>query len=140
MLSRTLSAQHPVSQRILPSLPVLTYDFLSPGKFSTLQCTNSMQCRLQQQQYILYRRRNGIKKPTVTNKVLRPSRYCDTLCWASGDAQTHVPLSHCSIPRGACHYLTNRFQMEAPVAPSRSLREAFAKPPWVWLKPSRSLI
>ena len=25
---------------------------------------------------------------------------------------------------GACHYLTNRFQMEAPVAPSRSLREA----------------
>ena len=25
---------------------------------------------------------------------------------------------------GACHYLTNRFQMKAPVAPSRSLREA----------------
>ena len=35
---------------------------------------------------------------------------------------------------GACHYLTNRFQMEAPVAPSRSLRgaclrEGFAEPP-----------
>ena len=30
---------------------------------------------------------------------------------------------------GACHYLTNRFQMEAPVAPSRSLREAFKRAP-----------
>ena len=35
---------------------------------------------------------------------------------------------------GACHYLTNRFQMNAPVAPSRSLRgaglrEGFAEPP-----------
>ena len=30
--------------------------------------------------------------------------------------------------RGACHYLTNRFQMEAPVAPSRSLQEGSAKP------------
>ena len=35
---------------------------------------------------------------------------------------------------GACHYLTNRFQMMAPVAPSRSLRgaclrEGFAEPP-----------
>ena len=44
-----------------------------------------------------------------------------------------------SVSTGACHYLTNRFQMEAPVAPSRSLREASKKPPWVWLKPSRSL-
>ena len=40
---------------------------------------------------------------------------------------------------GACHYLTNRFQMKAPVAPSRSLQEGSMKPPWVWLKPSRSL-
>ena len=31
--------------------------------------------------------------------------------------------------RGACHYLTNRFQMKAPVAPSRSLREAFKRAP-----------
>ena len=30
---------------------------------------------------------------------------------------------------GACHYLTNRFQMKAPVAPSRSLREAFKRAP-----------
>ena len=30
---------------------------------------------------------------------------------------------------GACHYLTNRFQMEAPVAPSRSLQEAFKRAP-----------
>ena len=29
---------------------------------------------------------------------------------------------------GACHYLTNRFQMEAPVAPSRGLQEGSAKP------------
>ena len=28
---------------------------------------------------------------------------------------------------GASHYLTNRFQMEAPVAPSRSLQEGSAK-------------
>ena len=39
-----------------------------------------------------------------------------------------------SPPWGACHYLTNRFQMKAPVAPSRSLRgaglrEGFAEPP-----------
>ena len=40
---------------------------------------------------------------------------------------------------GAYHYLTNRFQMEAPVAPSQRLQEGFKKPPWVWLKPSRSL-
>ena len=38
------------------------------------------------------------------------------------------------ISQGACHYLTNRFQMKAPVAPSRSLRgaclrEGFAEPP-----------
>ena len=31
---------------------------------------------------------------------------------------------------GACHYLTNHFQMEAPVAPSRSLQEGYAKPSW----------
>ena len=30
---------------------------------------------------------------------------------------------------GACHYLPNRFQMKAPVAPSRSLREAFKRAP-----------
>ena len=40
------------------------------------------------------------------------------------------PLDHhrlivASVSTGACHYLTNRFQMEAPVAPSRSLQEAF---------------
>ena len=40
---------------------------------------------------------------------------------------------------GACHYLTNLFQMKAPVAPSRSLQEGSMKPPWVWLTPSRSL-
>ena len=40
-----------------------------------------------------------------------------------------VEKSHkTTCTQGACHYLTNRFQMEAPVAPSRSLREAFAKP------------
>ena len=42
-------------------------------------------------------------------------------------------LSLQSVPRckkmGACHYLTNRFQMKAPVAPSRSLREAFKRAP-----------
>ena len=32
-------------------------------------------------------------------------------------------------PDLACHYLTNRFQMEAPVAPSRSLRVAFKRAP-----------
>ena len=36
-------------------------------------------------------------------------------------------LPVCRIP-GACHYLTNRFQMEAPVVPSRSLQEGSAKP------------
>ena len=35
----------------------------------------------------------------------------------------------CAEIMGACHYLTNRFQMEAPVAPSRSLREAFKRAP-----------
>ena len=33
-----------------------------------------------------------------------------------------------STKTGACHYLTNRFQMKAPVAPSRSLQEGSAKP------------
>ena len=33
--------------------------------------------------------------------------------------------------QGACHYLTNRFKMKAPVAPSRSLQEGSMKPPWV---------
>ena len=34
-----------------------------------------------------------------------------------------------TIKLGACHFLTNRFQMKAPVAPSRSLREAFKRAP-----------
>ena len=53
---------------------------------------------------------------------------------------TTVPGSYvdfvtvCTEHQGACHYLTNRFQMKAPVAPSRSLRGAclrkrFAEPP-----------
>ena len=41
---------------------------------------------------------------------------------------------------GACHYLTNRFQMEAPVAPSRSLREASVGMAEAFAKPSRSLL
>ena len=36
---------------------------------------------------------------------------------------------HLCTNLGACHYLTNRFQMKAPVAPSRSLREAFKRAP-----------
>ena len=36
----------------------------------------------------------------------------------------HRILSTGTPALGACHYLTNRFQMEAPVAPSRSLQEA----------------
>ena len=39
MSSRTLYTQHPVSLRIFPSLPGSRLRFLSPGKFSTLQCT-----------------------------------------------------------------------------------------------------
>ena len=39
MSSRTLYAQHPVSLRIFPPLPGSRLRFLSPGKFSTLQCT-----------------------------------------------------------------------------------------------------
>ena len=41
---------------------------------------------------------------------------------------------------GACHYLTNRFQMEAPVAPSRSLREASVGMAEAFAKPSRRLL
>ena len=41
---------------------------------------------------------------------------------------------------GACHYLTNRFQMEAPVAPSRSLQEASVGMAEAFAKPSRSLL
>ena len=41
---------------------------------------------------------------------------------------------------GACHYLTNRFQMEAPVVPSRSLREASVGMAEAFAKPSRSLL
>ena len=39
MSSRTLYAQHPVPLRIFPSPPGSRLRFLSPGKFSTLQCT-----------------------------------------------------------------------------------------------------
>ena len=42
--------------------------------------------------------------------------------------------------RGACHYLTNRFQMEAPVAPSRSLQEASVGMAEAFAKPSRRLL
>ena len=45
-----------------------------------------------------------------------------------------------TINTGACHYLTNRFQMEAPVAPSRSLREASVGMAEAFAKPSRSLL
>ena len=38
MSSRTLYARHPVSLRMFPSLPGSRLRFLSPGKFSTLQC------------------------------------------------------------------------------------------------------
>ena len=55
-----------------------------------------------------------------------------------------LSLSLQSIPRckkrGACHYLTNRFQMEAPVAPSRSLQEASVGMAEAFAKPSRSLL
>ena len=45
------------------------------------------------------------------------------LCFLRGDfLLAYFPRRF--FPPGACHYLTNRFQMEAPVAPSRSLREA----------------
>ena len=40
-----------------------------------------------------------------------------------------VKKSIYNLSTGACHYLTNRFQMEAPVAPSRNLREAFKRAP-----------
>ena len=39
MSSRALYAQHPVSLRILSSLPGSHLRFFSPGKFVTLQCT-----------------------------------------------------------------------------------------------------
>ena len=50
---------------------------------------------------------------------------------ASYSSFGHASIQHTISTKflGACHYLTNRFQMKAPVAPSRSLREAFKRAP-----------
>ena len=59
---------------------------------------------------------------------------CFKLCFLL----SHKPLLKGVLIRnvGACHYLTNRFQMEAPVAPSRSLREASVDMAEAFAKPS----
>ena len=54
-------------------------------------------------------------------------------CWSEVYLKPK-PGAYCHLPDvcrlwRACHYLTNRFQMKAPVAPSRSLREAFKRAP-----------
>ena len=43
--------------------------------------------------------------------------------------RTDASRQNSTTTKGACHYLTNRFQMKAPVAPSRSLRETFKRAP-----------
>ena len=51
-----------------------------------------------------------------------------------------IGLRNYRVPMAYCHYLTNRFQMEAPVAPSRSLQEASVGMAEAFAKPSRSLL
>ena len=67
---------------------------------------------------------------------------CSSLGWLSSNLRKtavvlyYIPQSNgvrgwewvVSVNSGDCHYLTNRFQMKAPVAPSRSLQEGSAKP------------
>ena len=66
-------------------------------------------------------------------------------CLGLGTNQQHMYKTHDTFmdtvftffspqKTGACHYLTNHFQMKAPVAPSRSLREAFARAPRSFLE------
>ena len=57
-----------------------------------------------------------------------PSFFLREGCSHSFPSST-VKSNLCTNDLGACHYLTNRFQMKAPVAPSRSLREAFKRAP-----------
>ena len=82
----------PISPRFSPTFS------LSPGNFSTLQCTaRSVQQYILHrsrtrsgQQYILHRCRNGIEKPPNSNEDTAGHRdTCDTL-WASGDDQTRT--------------------------------------------------
>ena len=69
----------------------------------------------------------------VTKEFSISSRLSPTMF--DPDANSVLLRAHlCTAVVGACHFLTNRFQMKAPVAPSRSLRgaclrEGFAEPP-----------
>ena len=64
--------------------------------------------------------------------IIVPSNHTRIGAWVNSKMSGRNP--------GACHYLTNRFQMEAPVAPSRSLREASVGMAEAFAKPSRSLL
>ena len=76
---------------------------------------------------------------TVTVPLVGALYRCSSDLFLSSRPRTGLTTTY-TILQGACHYLTNRFQMEAPVAPSRSLRgaclrEGFAEPPRRLLEP-----
>ena len=67
----------------------------------------------------------GHKLPDIRTVCINIFRSCFSCHMTSGrPGSSEVPRNPLTRWEGACHYLTNRFQMEAPVAPSRSLQEA----------------
>ena len=113
-----------------------------------LQTAGSFTCVLQTLQY-MFRKANCPCRRIIrvdTEESCNPLHYVSTAApyYAAFRTTAAAAIFICVVLKavfwGACHYLTNRFQMEAPVAPSRSLQEASVGMAEAFAKPSRSLL